>query len=197
MSLRGFGTSIAFLLVSIIACAQQLDPNASVISTPPAQPQPHESPSPISAAPDAPVPDQATMPSTEARSPSSIKRAIDRLRPVCIDGLLHTCWGTKPNDEPFIPEEDRQFMNEMEVGDTYLKSKNYRGAELRFREALDLRPDDPNVTFKLAQALNLQGKNDEAKSLYESYLKMEKVGRQAYYARNALIKINKQAKSQK
>jgi tetratricopeptide (TPR) repeat protein len=197
MSLRGFRTLIALLFVSTIALAQQSEPNTAVISTPPVQPQPHVSPASIPAAADAPVPDQATISSTEPRSPSSIKRAVDRLRPVCIDGLLHTCWGTKPNDEPFVTEEDRQFLKEMDVGDTYLKSKNYRGAELRFREALGLQPDNPDATFKLARVLSLQGKNDEAKNLYESYLKMQKDGRQADYARNELLKINKQSGNQK
>lgn len=197
MSSHALKILTALLLISISALAQQPELNTSVTSTPPAQPRPHVSPPPIAAAPDAPVPDQGTIPSTEPRSPSSIRRAVDRLRPVCIDGMLHTCWSTKVNDEPFVPEEDKQFLKEMEVGDTYLKSTNYRGAELRFREALDLRPDDPDATFKLAKALNLQGKNNEAKNLYESYLRVQKVGRQADYARSALSRLNKQSENQK
>jgi tetratricopeptide (TPR) repeat protein len=197
MPSRALKISIALLAFSISALAQQPEVYTSATSTPPPQPQSHASQAPIPAAPDAPVPDLATVPAKEGRSPSSIRRTIDRLRPVCIDGMLHTCWGTKPNDEFLVPEEDKQFLKETEVGDTYLKSKNYRGAELRFREALDLRPSDPEATFKLAKALNLQRKNDEAKNLYESYLKLQKAGGQTDYARTALFKINKQSENQK
>jgi outer membrane protein assembly factor BamD (BamD/ComL family) len=52
-----------------------------------------------------------------------------------------------------VSETDREFAKDLEVGDFYLKGKNYGAAELRFREALNYKPDHPEATFKLAESL--------------------------------------------
>jgi tetratricopeptide (TPR) repeat protein len=62
----------------------------------------------------------------------------------------------------------------MEVGD--FKEKNYRGAELRFRDALNYKPDQPDATFKLAEALDKLGKEEEAKQNYQTYLNVQQMG---------------------
>jgi Tfp pilus assembly protein PilF len=71
-----------------------------------------------------------------------------------------------------VSEADREFAKDMEVGDLF-KDKNYKGAELRFREALARQSDQPDATFKLAESLNKLGKNDEANERYQAYLKIQ------------------------
>lgn len=79
----------------------------------------------------------------------------------------------------------------MEAGDLYFKDKNYKGAELRFRDALNYRPNEPDVTFRLAETLARESKNDEARALYEAYLKIQPGGRYAERARTALQRLRK------
>ena len=61
----------------------------------------------------------------------------------------------------------------MEAGNLYFKDKNYKGAELRFRDALNHKPDQPDATFRLAETLEGLGQNDEAQATYQSYLKIQ------------------------
>jgi hypothetical protein len=49
-----------------------------------------------------------------------------------------------------MSEQEREFAKDMEIGTYNFRSKNYRGAELRFRHALDHKPGQPDATFKLA-----------------------------------------------
>ena len=58
----------------------------------------------------------------------------------------------------------------MEVGDLYFKEKNFRGAELRYLDALNYHPEDSATMFKLAQAEDKLGKVDDARDLFETYL---------------------------
>ena len=79
----------------------------------------------------------------------------------------------------------------MEVGDFNFKDKNYRGAELRFRDALNYKPDDPEATFELAESLQRLGNSDEAKEGYQTYLKVQPDGPYAERARTALQRLEK------
>ena len=64
-------------------------------------------------------------------------------------------------------------IHNLSRGDFNVKDRNYRGAELRFRDALTYKPDSPDATFKLAQSLDGLGKNDAAKNGYQNYLAMQ------------------------
>jgi Flp pilus assembly protein TadD len=74
----------------------------------------------------------------------------------------------------------------MEVGTFNLKQKNYRGAELRFRSALEEMPNEPEAGFKLGKALEKQGKLVEARRQYERFLEHSKGGPFEEEARKAL-----------
>ena len=76
----------------------------------------------------------------------------------------------------------------MEIGDFNFKDKNYKGAELRFRDALNYKPDQADATFKLAESLRMLGKNDEAR---QRYLKIEPTGPYGERARLALQRLAK------
>jgi TolA-binding protein len=75
---------------------------------------------------------------------------------------------------------------DLEVGEFYLKRKNYRAAEDRFREALTYKPGDAIATFRLAETLEEQGKYAEAQSNYGDYLKILPEGKFAPDAKRGL-----------
>ena len=138
------------------------------------------------------MPDLGTVPGAPDKSKSRLKRAIDRATPRCLDSVTHTCWSSQPGqDYPVLSEEEREFSKDMEVGDFNFKGKNYRGAELRFRDALNYKPDQPDATFKLAESLDKLGKNDEAKQNYQTYLIIQPDGLYAERARIALQRLAK------
>lgn len=78
---------------------------------------------------------------------------------------------------------------DVEVGEFYFKEKNYRAAEDRFREALEYKPGDAIATFRLAQTLDAEGKNEEAIKNYREYLKIPSNGKFAPEAKKALGRL--------
>jgi TolA-binding protein len=79
----------------------------------------------------------------------------------------------------------------MEIGIYNFRNKNYRGAEWRFRHALDYKPGQPDATFKLAASLDKLSKSDEAKQGYRAYLESQPNGPNAERARTALQRLSK------
>jgi len=77
------------------------------------------------------------------------------------------------------------------VGDYYLRRKNYRAAEDRYREALLYKPNDAIATFRLAEASEKLGKYDEARSGFEAYLKILPEGPLSSHAHKALERLSK------
>jgi len=78
----------------------------------------------------------------------------------------------------------------MEVGDFNFKNQSYRGAELRFRDALNYKPNEPEAIFKLAESLSKLAENAEAKEKYEKYLSLEPKGSHAASAKAALQRLS-------
>jgi tetratricopeptide (TPR) repeat protein len=94
-----------------------------------------------------------------------------------------------------LSKEDRDFADDMDIGSLALKYKNYRGAELRFRHALGIKPGQPEATFKLAEAFERLGNGEdatgkmrleEAKQVYQEYLAAQPNGQYADRARQAI-----------
>ena len=77
----------------------------------------------------------------------------------------------------------------VEVGDFYFKRKNYRAAEERYREALRYKDNDAVATIRLAICLEHLGILDDARSEYESYLKILPHGPQAPEAQKAIDRL--------
>lgn len=148
-------------------------------------PRPDALPSPA----DAPVPDLASLPPTHSPAQSKVKRALDRAMPRCLDATTHTCWASPPAQDS-LSSADREFANDMDVGKMYLKEKNYRGAEFRFRDALDRKPDQPEATFHLAKSLEMLSKSDQARQTYKAYLRLQSDGTYADQARQALHRLD-------
>lgn len=133
------------------------------------------------------MPDLGSLPGPPDKSKSKLKRALDRAMPNCLDTVLHTCWSSPPGDGKTT--EEREFARDMEIGTYYFKNKNYRGAEMRFRHALDYKLGQPEATFKLAESLDKLGKYDEAKRSYEAYVSIQPDGPYIERARIALQRL--------
>lgn len=186
--------SVCICCGQVSAQQQQVQPPPPVLPTlSPPLPPPwilFPQPDPLPSSPDAPLPDLGTLPGSPDKSKSRLKHAIDRAAPRCLDAITHTCWSSPPGqNSPMMSEDEREFIKDMEVGDFSFKNKNYGGAELRFRDALNYKPHDPEATFKLAESLQRLGKNDEAGEGYEAYLKIQPAGVYAERARTALQRL--------
>jgi len=197
-----FWAKIVVLGLTVLNCfgqnnSQQQDPSSPPVLPTPSPPLPppwifvpHPDPLPSSA--DAPVPDLGTIPGAPDKSKSRMKRTIDRLAPTCLDAATHTCWSSPPGEES-TSEADREFTKDMEAGGLYFKDKNYKGAESRFRDALDYKPNQPDATFRLAETLDRLSKNDEAQTMFQAYLRTQPNGTYAEKARIALQRIEKKS----
>jgi tetratricopeptide (TPR) repeat protein len=162
-------------------------------------PQPSDAvkiqPIPVRTAPQPPSPDDAPIPDQGAtpvpyRSSSPIKRALRRLDPNCLDAIFHLCWSSPPGDDPIYKSyEQKRVVEDLELGDAHMKERNYRGAEFRFEDALQYEPDNPEATFKLAEALQNLGRKNEACIQYKNYLKIEPSGAFSDRAKKCLRKM--------
>jgi len=139
------------------------------------------------------MPDPGTLPAPPNPGKSATRKALDKVVPRCLDGIFHTCWSQPPDDSPTTSGLDPQFAKNMEVGDFYLKARNFAGAESRFREALQIMPRNPEANFKLAQSLDRLHKTDEARQNYQLYLALQPAGLFAKDASQALHRLEKRA----
>ena len=85
----------------------------------------------------------------------------------------------------------------IEVGDFYYKRKNYKAAEERYREALRYKDNDAVATIRLAVCLEKLGVLDDARSEYESYLKILPHGPEAEQAQKAIDRLKAKAEDTK
>ena len=172
------------LALSIQAQTNSNPPSTNTIS-PPRAPL-NRPPSP----PDAPLPDLDSLPSPAGTTKSRVKRALDRITPHCADVVYHSCWSSPAQDpSASLPEAEREAQRNRDAGEVYYRDKNYRGSESRFREALRYEPADPVATFELAESLEKLGKRDEARDVYQTYLKILPNGPSAADAKKALKRL--------
>lgn len=112
---------------------------------------------------------------------------------------------TKDEPAPAPPEEDNELKpwdphkaaKDVEVGNYYLKLKNYRAALERFNHALEFKADDAEATYGLALTqeklglLSLAGKN------YSKYLELLPNGPKAKEAKEGVERLEPQEASLK
>jgi|SRR5215469_2433801 len=140
--------------------------------------------------PESPKPKQAPR---EAGESSSRDQIID-LSPPTNDAKDHPDSDVSDSDvTEFHQWDPHKAQKSVEVGDFYLKRKNYAAAIDRYREALQYKPNDAIATFHLAQALEQDQKFDEARKEYANYLKILPHGPSAADARKALERLQKTA----
>jgi|SRR5689334_521267 tetratricopeptide (TPR) repeat protein len=150
--------------------------------------------------PSEPVPRSDSDQSTEAPplSPneSSSKQTQIDLSPPADDAAKH------PNSDISDVTEmhtwnPHKAQKDIEVGEFYLKRKNYRAAEDRFREALEYKPGDAVATYRLAEALDALGQSPEAIKNYQEYLKIPSNEKFASDAKKALARLEKKESTEK
>lgn len=141
--------------------------------------------------------DQA--PSNDDLSPqeSSSKKTEVDISPPKDDAKTHPGSGAAVADaqgediQEFHPWDPHRAEKDIEVGNFYLKRKNYHAAEDRYREALLYKPNDAIATFRLGQTLEKRGEIDEARANYEGYLKILPEGPLSADAHKALERLQK------
>ena len=82
--------------------------------------------------------------------------------------------------------EATRFEDDLKVGKFYLEDGNAQGAYLRYKDAVDRQPDDPDARFGLAEAANKLKKRDEAILNYREAIKADPGGDHDKAAHRAL-----------
>jgi tetratricopeptide (TPR) repeat protein len=170
-----------FALLLLCACWPARSQTAPQTNEPPADPPKAKPASPTppaieKAAPDAPVPELGTLPKTGEKPAKSVpERAVRKLKdaaPRCLDAILHTYWAQPSSEDSPVnaTAEERAYLKDLDVADFYFKTKNYRGAASRYREALDEVPNAPEATFKLAKSLERLGDSEGARYAFQKFL---------------------------
>jgi len=141
--------------------------------------------------------DKSTDDARAAEESSSKDTRVD-LSPPANDQKNHPMSSTKIDDESdedsdvqeMHPWDPHKAAKDVEVGDYYFKKKNYKAAISRYQEALVYKPNDAIAEYRLAEALDKNGKSDEAVQHYQEYLKILPHGPNAEDAQKALAKLN-------
>jgi predicted Zn-dependent protease len=95
-----------------------------------------------------------------------------------------------PEVSPYCtPQDVLAAEHDVEVGDFNFKDKNYRGAEMRYRSALERLPGEPIATLHLARVLEKEGKTEEAYGQYKSYMTWSPTGKDAEEAQAAIQRL--------
>jgi Tfp pilus assembly protein PilF len=89
--------------------------------------------------------------------------------------------------------EQTRFQDDLKVGKFYLQDGNPQGAYLRYKDAVDHVPDDPDALFGLAQAADKLKKKDEAILNYRETIKADPGGDHDRAARAALKDLGAKA----
>jgi|HubBroStandDraft_4_1064222.scaffolds.fasta_scaffold01361_15 tetratricopeptide (TPR) repeat protein len=149
--------------------------------------QPDAAPTP----PDAPAPDLGTQ--TSPPPPSKAKKIADKFDPHCMDVIFHVCWSSPAAPQGKVLTEEqkkaKQAAEDIEVGYFYMNKKNYRAAESRLQEAVELKPDAAAAWVGLAQAQQKLDKNEAARQSYEEYLKLNPDSAGAEQAKKAIASL--------
>lgn len=101
--------------------------------------------------------------------------------------------GGKSGITEFHAWDPHKAAKSIEVGNFYYKRGNYRAAEDRYREALRYKENDAVATIRLAVCLEKLGVLDDARSEYETYLKILPHGPESEQAQKAIDRLKEQA----
>lgn len=89
-----------------------------------------------------------------------------------------------------LQSDDDREAEDLDVAKFYLGEGNSMAAYLRSRDAVKLKPDDPEAHFSLAQAAAKLKKHDEAVAEFQQYLKLEPGGDHVKSARKSLAELH-------
>jgi tetratricopeptide (TPR) repeat protein len=91
--------------------------------------------------------------------------------------------------EEMHPWNPYRAVKDDEVGDFYLKQKNYKAALARYQDALDYKPKDAIANFRMAQCYEKLSQPDQAMVHYQEYLRILPEGPFSKQAKKALDKL--------
>lgn len=94
-----------------------------------------------------------------------------------------------PDENVFRPWDPHRAAKDVEVGEYYLKQKNYRAALERFNDALVYKPNDADATFDLALTQEKMDLFDKARRNYSKYLEIMPGGARAKECQEALKRL--------
>jgi tetratricopeptide (TPR) repeat protein len=94
-----------------------------------------------------------------------------------------------PDVQEFHPWDPHKALKDIEVGDFYLKRKNYRAALDRYQEALVWKPNDAIANFRIAQCFEKLDHPEEARTHYQEYLRILPHGPLSGEAQKGLEKL--------
>lgn len=155
-----FRVVLLFLLAFFCTVAQGQEPRSQ-------DDQPHIRPKNM---PKEEPPPPAKQPDDSQQGSSS-----SRDSEINLEGPSKTSGGPSDVHEMY-PYDPHRAAKDVEVGEFYLKRKNYRAALDRFNDALLYKPNDAEATFRLAQTQEKLGLNAEASQNYSTYLKISPQG---------------------
>jgi tetratricopeptide (TPR) repeat protein len=92
--------------------------------------------------------------------------------------------GSEALHNPKMSSED------VAIGKMYMQSDNYRGAYIRFKEALNLNPENPDAAFGVAESARKLNQTQEAIENYKLCLDLDPDGPRAKAARKALASLS-------
>lgn len=99
----------------------------------------------------------------------------------------------QPHASPTVqyctPEDVIAADHDVDVGDFNFHDKNYKGAEMRYRSALQRLPGEPVATLHLARLLEKTGRKSEALEQYQIYLSWKPTGKEAEEASAAIKRL--------
>ncbi|HLJ89023.1 MAG TPA: tetratricopeptide repeat protein [Candidatus Angelobacter sp.] len=159
--------------------SQDDQPNIEPRKTPPAQPE---------ATPEPPPPSDNTKKADPQGESSSKDAQIQIGGGPAGPGAARS--PSNPGDvSEFYPFDPHKSAKDVEVGEYYLKQKNYRAALDRFNEALLYKPKDAVATFRLAQTQEHMDLLNQSYQNYRNYLEILPSGPFAKEAKESLSKL--------
>lgn len=93
------------------------------------------------------------------------------------------------DDKTFAPFDPHRAMKDLEVGNYYLRQKNYRAAQERFNDALKYKPNDAEATYGLAFTQEKMDLLEPARRNYSKYLEIMAHGPRAKDCEEGLKRV--------
>ncbi|MEO6828912.1 MAG: tetratricopeptide repeat protein [Acidobacteriaceae bacterium] len=87
--------------------------------------------------------------------------------------------------------EDGRIEGDLRVADLYMNQGNYRGALLRYQDALEYDPQNDTALYGVAEAMCKENRTAEAMARFKSYAKQNPQGKYAVKAEKMLAHPNK------
>ncbi len=101
--------------------------------------------------------------------------------------------GSHPKLDSFTRDQtqDGRVEGDLSAADLYMKNGNYRGALLRYQDALRYDPQDDTALYGVAEAMCKQNLTSDAMARFKSYAKNNPQGKYALKAEKMLAHPNK------